>query len=90
MTQVQTPDLTCIITWHNKLAITPDPTMRDAVFARLIARHLNLAKSIDIYPADRESPTFAEWIVRITYPTGAGLTIGCVQREPGSPVEFHS
>lgn len=62
--------------------------------------------SVDIFLGERTSPRYTtdaqgnermydaggwlEHIIRVTYATGTGLTIGAIQRTPESDSEFHS
>lgn len=85
-----TTDLSCTIEWCNDLGVAVDDDMIIAVFTRA-ACNVPRASTIRIYPsARRPGEAFLEWIMRIEYRNGSGITIGCVQREPGGPVEFHS
>jgi len=89
-------DLTCAITLHNVLGWELDEDMLAAVMTRT-ARYMP-TKAIDIYPSNkRERDGMLEWIMRVTYRSGNGLTrhqcwlvIGCVQRSEGGAVEFHT
>lgn len=88
---------TCVVTLWNEQGTELDSTMLDVVMRR-IARHMTQAKVIDIYPTGRvpdnapayKHPGWLEWMVRITYRDGGGLTIGCIQRKVGAEFEFHS
>lgn len=90
-------DKTCVLTVHNVLGWELDAGMLGAVLQRC-AFHIPNAKVIDVYPQERvaqdapayKHPGWLEWLVRIHYHTGSALTIGCIQREPGEPFEFHS
>jgi hypothetical protein len=90
-------DKTCTLTVHNVHGWELDAGMLAAVLARL-ALHIPQAKVIDVYPQERvaadapawKHPGWLEWIVRIHYHTGAALTLGCIQRQPGAAFEFHS
>lgn len=85
-----TTDPSCTIEWCNDLGIDVDDDMITAVFTRA-ALSVPRASTIRIYPsARRPGEAFLEWIMRIEYRDGGGITIGCVQREPGGPLEFHS
>ena len=86
-----TTDLSCTIEWCNVLGVDVDDDMLLAVFARA-ACNVPRASTVRIYPsARRPGEAFLEWIMRIEYRDGnGGITIGCVQREPGGRVEFHS
>lgn len=86
-----TTDPSCTIEWCNDLGIDVDDDMITAVFTRA-ALSVPRASTIRIYPsARRPGEAFLEWIMRIEYRDGnGGITIGCVQREPGGRVEFHS
>lgn len=40
-------------------------------------------------PAHRH-PGWLEYIIALTYPSGSKLTVGMIERSPGSGFEFHS
>ena len=85
------PGLSCTIEWCDDLGVAVNDDMIIAVFTRA-ACNVPRASTIRIYPsARRPGEAFLEWIMRIEYRDGnGGITIGCVQREPGGRVEFHS
>jgi hypothetical protein len=56
---------------------------------RCALRHQHLER-VDIYVAPREASGWIEYIVRTSYTTGGGMTLGVIQRKPGEPVECHS
>lgn len=78
-----------ILTLHNELDLDLDQIVLYQIMGRM-AYHITQATTIDIYPQAREKSGFMEWISVIRYYGGGSLTIGCVQRTPNSPVEFHS
>lgn len=92
-----TTDKTCAVNLHNLHGWELDDGMLEAVFKRC-ARLAQECKLIDIYPMERipadapayRHPGFLEWHLRVHFRSGTEMTIGCVQRQPGEPVEFHS
>lgn len=93
----QDNDATCTLTVHNVLGWELDEGMLRAVLARC-ALHVPQAHTIDVYPQERspadapawKHPGFLEWTLRVLYRSGSALTIGCIQRAPGEPFEFHT
>lgn len=72
----------------------------DEALAKALAlaqRHQHLERC-DIYvqprvpldAPDYKHPGWLEYIVRFTYETGGGLTVGLIQRRPGEAFESHS
>lgn len=78
-----------ILTLHNELDLDLDQIVLYQIMGRM-AYHITQATTIDIYPQAREKSGFMEWISVVRYYGGGSLTIGCVQRTPNGPVEFHS
>ena len=66
-----------------------DPAVLYAVMHRMAA-HVPQAERIEVYPQERNKNGFLEWVINIKYHVGSRLTIGCVQRKPEAPVEFHT
>ena len=56
---------------------------------RVVLRHHHVMQA-DIFVQPREASGWLEYICRIKYDTGGGMTIGVIQRAPGEPVEAHS
>jgi hypothetical protein len=87
----------CQITIWNEHDWELDDGMMFAVLQRL-THHVQQAEMIDVYPQERipvdapawKSPGWLEWILRIKYRGGGGLTIGAIQRTVGAGYEFHS
>lgn len=90
-------DLTCTLTLHNVQGWMLDAEMRLAVMKRM-SMEMDVCKVIDIYPQERspldapawKHPGYLEWIVRLHYHSGRWITMGCIQRQPGEQVEFHT
>lgn len=90
-------DLTCVISLHNVQGWTLDSTMLGAVMKR-VAGLAPACNVIDIYPQERspldapawKHPGYLEWTMRLHYHGGLWITMGCIQREPGAEIEFHT
>lgn len=93
----------CTVNLWNEQGWELDDGMLKFVFERVVLHHILQAKSIDIYPQEREAmelsdtkkyfsngPGWIEWIVNIKYHGGGRLTIGCIQRTIGAEYESHS
>lgn len=73
-----------------------DPKMLESVMAR--ALHFERATTCNIYVADRvpldapeySHPGWLEYALNVVFEDGGNLWIGCIQRKPGEPIEFHS
>lgn len=74
-----------------------EPAMLAAVMQRM-AQHAPQARSIDVFcnartpmvVAEWKDPGWCEYVCVIKYRSGGQLTIGCIQRGPGQPTEFHT
>ena len=66
--------------------------MREAVGKR-IAEMIKLGEIASFTinaPAERHRDGMWEWLLVPTYDSGYTITIGCVQRQSGGAIEFHS
>jgi hypothetical protein len=63
------PDATCIITVNNPLNYKLDNTMLRAVLQRASDRFVGEAKSVEVYPAERDGRGFLEWRLMVQYTT---------------------
>lgn len=63
---------------------------------QLVWRHRASRATIFVHPripSDAEpyrNPGWLEYLVRMTYESGAELTVGMIQRRPGAEYEYHS
>lgn len=68
-----------------------------AAATKVCLRHQHVQHA-DIYvtprvPADApawRNPGWIEYLVRMDYETGGGMTVGVIQRKPGEKIECHS
>ena len=83
-----TPDRTCTVLVHNVHGWELDPGMLGKAMG-LCARHMPRSHTIDVYPQERRSTGWLEWLVVAHQITGRAAHIGITQRSHGSEFEFH-
>jgi hypothetical protein len=67
-------------------------TNPDTVFAEAVGKHILRMdpENVQIFPSERTSEGWLEWLLVYTFKTGGRMTVGAIQRTPDSPMEFHS
>lgn len=88
-----------IILWYNcKIVTDKEPVVQKemALYKEILERlrKYKQVKTISIYLSDRtpddaphyQYPGWIEWVVRLVYENGTGLTINCVQHTPTSRI----
>ncbi len=75
-----------VITINNREQADPEHLEKAL---RCALRH-ETAVEANIYVQPRRDNGWLEYVVRVTYESGGGMTIGVIQRTPGAEVECHS
>lgn len=52
--------------------------------------HLGAGVKVTIAGNERRKDGWLEFSMLVQYPSGGKLFIGCIERKPGEPAEFHS
>lgn len=74
------------ITIHDR-ELAEDEHLHTAM--RVVLRHQRVERA-EIFVSPRDSTGWLEYIVRLKYATGGGMTIGVIQRNVGEGIECHS
>lgn len=62
----------------------------DAAVGRAVRGISEDGSCAEIFCADRQPHGWLEFVLRISYAGGGGITVGCIQRAVGREFEFHS
>ena len=80
--------MTTDILIRNPECAVAEPEMLHAVIQRAV--QWDTANGVTITASPRQPNGWLEWGLFIIYGISGKIFIGCLQRRPGEPIEFHS